>query len=292
MVVDCHIHMALDGGYWKDALARHKEAPDEQFIRKTLETYKSLGFTYLRDGGDRWNAGKRASELAPEYGIRYRTPVFPIYRKGHYGSFIGRGFETLDDFRALISEVKTKGGHFIKIMISGLMDFNRYGVLTDEPMPDALIRELTNIAHGEGFSIMAHANGDAAVRGAVLAGIDSVEHGAYLTDETLQMLAESRTDARYHRKPDRRHALSRGRNEAASRLSADGRPKSGGIWRSDCSRQRRGRVSCFPRTGRTRRTGASARSAGRKCRRDSRAGHGGDRSAVLKHCAFSEGLIQ
>ena len=72
MAVDCHIHMALDGGYWKDALARHKEAPDEQFIRKTLETYKSLGFTYLRDGGDRWNAGKRASELAPEYGIRYR----------------------------------------------------------------------------------------------------------------------------------------------------------------------------------------------------------------------------
>ena len=193
MVVDCHIHMALDGGYWKDALARHKEAPDEQFIRKTLETYKKLGFTYLRDGGDRWNAGKRASERAEEYGIRYRTPVFPIYRKGHYGSFIGRGFETLDDFRALISEVKARGGHFIKIMISGLMDFNRYGVLTDEPMPDALIRELTNIAHGEGFSVMAHANGDAAVRGAVLAGIDSVEHGAYLTDETLHMLAESRT---------------------------------------------------------------------------------------------------
>ena len=193
MAVDCHIHMALDGGYWKDALARHKEAPDEQFIQKTLETYKSLGFTYLRDGGDRWNAGKRASELAPEYGIRYRTPVFPIYRKGHYGSFIGRGFETLDDFRALVSEVKARGGHFIKIMISGLMDFNRYGVLTDEPMPDALIRELTNIAHGEGFSVMAHANGDTAVRGAILAGIDSVEHGAYLTDETLHMLAESRT---------------------------------------------------------------------------------------------------
>ena len=193
MTVDCHIHMALDGGYWKDALARHKEAPDEAFIRKTLETYKRLGFTYLRDGGDRWDAGKRASELAPEYGIRYRTPVFPIYRKGHYGSFIGRGFETLDDFRALISEVKARGGHFIKIMISGLMDFNRYGVLTDEPMPETLIRELTDIAHGEGFSVMAHANGDAAVRGAILAGIDSVEHGAYLTDETLHMLVESKT---------------------------------------------------------------------------------------------------
>lgn len=78
-------------------------------------------------------------------------------------------------------------------MISGLMDFNHYGVLTDEPMPEALIAELTDIAHGEGFSVMAHANGDAAVRGAVKAGIDSVEHGAYLTDETLHMLSESKT---------------------------------------------------------------------------------------------------
>ncbi len=139
MAVDCHIHMALDGGYWKDALARHKDAPDEAFIRRTLETYKTLGFTYLRDGGDRWNAGKRASELAGEYGMTYRTPCFPIYRKGHYGSFIGRGFETIDDFRALVAEVKKSGGHFIKLMISGLMDFNHYGVLTDEPMPENLI---------------------------------------------------------------------------------------------------------------------------------------------------------
>ena len=193
MAVDCHIHMALDGGPWREALARHKDAPDEAFIRKTLEEYQRLGFTYLRDGGDRWGAGKRASELAAEYGITYRTPVFPIYRKGHYGSFIGRGFETIEEFRVLVSEVKQHGGHFIKIMISGLMDFNHYGVLTDEPMPEALIAELTDIAHGEGFCVMAHANGDAAVRGALKAGIDSVEHGAYLTDETLHMLAESKT---------------------------------------------------------------------------------------------------
>ena len=86
MVVDCHIHMALDGGYWKDALARHKEAPDEQFIRKTLETYKKLGFTYLRDGGDRWNAGKRQASWRKNTASA-TTPVFPIYRKRHYGSF-------------------------------------------------------------------------------------------------------------------------------------------------------------------------------------------------------------
>jgi len=183
--------MALDGGYWKDALARHKDAPDEAFIRRTLETYKTLGFTYLRDGGDRWNAGKHASELAGEYGMTYRTPCFPIYRKGHYGSFIGRGFETIDDFRALVAEVKKSGGHFIKLMISGLMDFSQYGVLTGEPLPPDLIRDMIACAHDEGFSVMAHANGDEAVRAALAGGVDSIEHGAYLTDETLCQLAES-----------------------------------------------------------------------------------------------------
>lgn len=193
MRADCHIHMALDGGPWKQALARHEHAPDEAFVRRTLETYKALGFTYLRDGGDRWGAGELAARLAPEYGLCYRTPCFPIYRKGHYGSFIGRGFETLEEYRALVQEVKARGGHFIKIMISGLMDFNHYGVLTDEPMPESLVCELTKIAHEAGFSVMAHANGDAAVRAAVKAGIDSVEHGAYLTEDTLLALSESKT---------------------------------------------------------------------------------------------------
>ncbi|MCF0141816.1 MAG: Xaa-Pro dipeptidase, partial [Parasporobacterium sp.] len=78
---DMHIHMALDGGYWKDAFARHKEAPDETWIRGVLSAYKDRGIDYLRDGGDKYLAGLKASELAGEYGITYRTPVFPICRK-------------------------------------------------------------------------------------------------------------------------------------------------------------------------------------------------------------------
>ena len=55
------------------------------------------------------------------------------------------------------------------------------------------IREMIAIAHGEGFSVMAHANGDATVAAAIAAGVDSIEHGAYLGQETLHRLAESRT---------------------------------------------------------------------------------------------------
>ena len=190
-MVDCHIHMVLDGVNWKDAIARHKAAPQEALIRQTLECYQALGFSYLRDGGDRWGVCALAAGLAPEYGIRYRSPGFPIYKNGHYGSFIGRGFDSFAEYRALIREARAHGAQFIKLMISGLMDFDHYGVLTDEPLPPELIRGMIACAHDEGFSVMAHANGDGTVCAALAGGVDSIEHGAYLTDETLCRLAES-----------------------------------------------------------------------------------------------------
>ena len=190
-MVDCHIHMVLDGVNWKDAIARHKAAPQEALIRQTLECYQALGFSYLRDGGDRWGVCALAAGLAPEYGIRYRSPGFPIYKNGHYGSFIGRGFDSFAEYRALIRKARAHGAQFIKLMISGLMDFDHYGVLTDEPLPPELIRDMIACAHDEGFSVMAHANGDGTVCAALAGGVDSIEHGAYLTDETLCRLAES-----------------------------------------------------------------------------------------------------
>ena len=63
-MVDCHIHMVLDGVNWKDAIARHKAAPQEALIRQTLGHYQALGFSYLRDGGDRWGVCGLAAKLA------------------------------------------------------------------------------------------------------------------------------------------------------------------------------------------------------------------------------------
>lgn len=190
-MVDCHIHMVLSGADWRAAIARHKNGVQEAAVRQTLAQYQALGYTYLRDGGDRWGVCNLAAKLAPEYGIRYRTPGFPIYKTGHYGSFIGRGFSTLAEYRTLVREAKAAGAHFIKIMISGLMDFDHYGVLTDEPLAPGEIADMIACAHDEGFSVMAHANGDSAVRAALAAGVDSIEHGAYLSPETRSQLAES-----------------------------------------------------------------------------------------------------
>lgn len=193
MNCDCHIHMVLDGQDWKAAIAAHREAPNDAIIRMNLRRWQAAGMTYLREGGDRWGVGVRARELAPEYGIRLVTPLSPLYKAGHYGSFIGTAFETPRQYAALVEKQKKDGADFIKIMISGLMDFDRFGVLTQEGLEPALIRELVHIAHEEGLAVMAHANGARTVQAAAQAGVDSVEHGAYLDEEALHAMQEAGT---------------------------------------------------------------------------------------------------
>ena len=191
MKADCHMHMVLDGVYWRDAIQRHTESPREDWIRQVLQIYQEKGFGYLRDGGDRWGVGKRARELAEEYGIRYRTPLAPLCKKGHYGAFIGKTYEDFREYAALVRQTRQEQGDFIKIMISGLMDFDRAGVLTEEGLPAGEIKELIHIAHEEGFSVMAHANGARTMEMAAVAGVDSVEHGAYADAEALQAMWEN-----------------------------------------------------------------------------------------------------
>ena len=192
-MIDCHIHMVLDGVDWKSAIARHKNGPDIPWIRQQLETYQAKGFTHLRDGGDRWGVGAAARALAPEYGIVYRTPLAPLCKSGHYGSFIGKSYANMREFAELVRENRNLGGDFIKIMISGLMDFDHFCALSEAPLPTEEIRELIHIAHEEGFAVMAHANGARTMEAAAEAGVDSIEHGAYADADALSTMAESST---------------------------------------------------------------------------------------------------
>ena len=193
MLWDCHMHMVLDGRDWRAAIGRHREKPREDWIRGILAEYARQGFGYLRDGGDRWGVGARARELSGTYGILYRTPLAPLYHRGHYGAFIGTGYSDLREYAALVLRQRELGADFIKIMISGLMDFDRFGALTEEGLPGEEIRELIHIAHEEGFAVMAHANGARTVEAAAAAGVDSVEHGAYLDEEALCAMKENGT---------------------------------------------------------------------------------------------------
>ena len=192
MKADCHIHMVLDAKDWKKAIIRHEKQPDIPYIRNILKTYQVLGYTYLRDGGDRWGVSAAAKQLAPEYGILYTTPLAPISKAGHYGGFIGEQFSSFREYAQLVVQHRQQGADFIKIMISGLMNFHSFGSLSQEGLPAEDIREMVHIAHEEGFAVMAHANGPRVLEAAALAGVDSVEHGAYADMDALQAMAENR----------------------------------------------------------------------------------------------------
>ncbi len=193
MQFDLHMHMILDGVDFRKAIGTHRERPCEALIRSRLEQYRARGVTFLRDGGDAWGVSLRARELAEEYAIDYRTPVFPIYKKGHYGSFIGRGFATLDDYRRLLDVLHEKNADFVKLMISGLIDFSKANTLTEDGLSPDEICQLVELAHGEGFAVMLHTNGDWAANAAMDAKGESLEHGAFFRQETLLRIAKTRT---------------------------------------------------------------------------------------------------
>ena len=193
MGADCHMHMVLDGIEWRAAIDRHRKCPDEAWIRETLSRYHTLGYHYLRDGGDKWGVGAAARRLAADYGITYRTPLAPLCKQGCYGHFIGTAWESLEEYARLVVRHRENGADFIKIMLSGLMDFNHFGVLTQPGLPSDEIHQLIHIAHSEGMAVMAHANGAETVRIAAEAGIDSIEHGAYLDTDALSAMAANHT---------------------------------------------------------------------------------------------------
>ncbi len=193
MFGECHAHIIMDGVNYRRAVDMHKNGPDDQIIKAHLKAYQDKGITFVRDGGDALGVSLRAKEIAPEYGIDYRTPVFAIHKEGHYGSIVGKSFATMREFHDRVLEAKKAGADFIKIMTTGIMDFNAHGAVTGTPLDAAEVKEMVHIAHEEGMNVMSHTNGDYGVQAAVEAGVDSLEHGNYMNEDSLAMLAQSNT---------------------------------------------------------------------------------------------------
>ena len=191
---ECHAHVALDGICFADAKARNSVAPDLEALKSTLASYRQAGITFVRDGGDAWGVSELARSLAPSYGIDYRTPLFAIHKQGTYGGIVGRAFSTMAEYASLVEDAWSHGADFIKIMTTGIMDFDRFGIIVGgEGLPAGEVREMVQFAHDRGLAVMAHTNGAQAVLDAVEAGVDSIEHGNYIDGECITALAEART---------------------------------------------------------------------------------------------------
>ena len=84
------------------------------------------------------------------------------------------------------------GADLIKIMPSG-------GVLDESSSVDNAqmtipeVQAVVAAAHDNGFTVAAHAHGAEAIRRAVIGGVDSIEHGTFMSDEDMKLMKEHGT---------------------------------------------------------------------------------------------------
>jgi hypothetical protein len=188
---ECHGHIFMDGSNYKDAMNLHRNGVVKDIIQSRLKALSAAGVTYYRDGGDILGASAFARSAAADWGIEYRSCIFATHKKGSYGGIVGHGFSDPKEFSALVLRAKAEKADFIKLMISGIMDFQTFGGLTGGGLELTEIPELIKIAHGEGFRVMSHTNGADRIKAALEAGVDSIEHGYFMDDECISLLAET-----------------------------------------------------------------------------------------------------
>ncbi len=191
MSYECHGHIALNGVNYKASMERHKNGVDEAFLREDLKALSDSGITFYRDGGDKLMVSAYAKKITPEYDIDYRTPIYAIHKKGSYGDMFGLAFETMSEYSELVKNAKKLGADFIKLMVSGIMDYDDNGRVMGPALGYSELREAVKIAEGEGLKIMAHVNGTENIKNALSAGVKSIEHGFRPDTEIIDLLLET-----------------------------------------------------------------------------------------------------
>ncbi len=189
-LVELHAHVFMDGIDYKNSVKRFKGVVDEEHVKGALKSYQEKGIDFIRDGGDHFGACLFAKSIAHEFGITYIMPTFSLYKEGNYGKVVGRAYTNMREYKQLVDEARTQGADFIKIMVSGILDFDKFGKVSESNYTYDEVKELVHVAHEEGFAVMAHASGKEEVKMAAKAGADSIEHGYYIDDETLDIMKE------------------------------------------------------------------------------------------------------
>ncbi len=186
-LIDCHVHLCFMGKA-DEALSAADPIPfhswrAENNARKTVQA----GFTTVRDLG-----APHAVNCDLARAIRERLIDGPrviaagrmITMTGGHGWPIGREADGADEVRKAVREQLKAGARAIKMMASG-------GVMTpnvDPRAPQLGLEELragVEEAHKARVKTASHAQASEGIHNAVLAGIDSIEHGIYLSDESI-----------------------------------------------------------------------------------------------------------
>jgi imidazolonepropionase-like amidohydrolase len=189
-MINCHAHLCNDGAADLFAQVVNDSVPIAT-IRAVLNARLALaaGVTTIRDCGAASQIALEISKAVDQgmiEGPRVRAAGRVVTMTGGHGHFIGREADGPDEVRKAVRAEIKGGAHFIKVMATG-------GVLTPGVDPSQTtfqpeeLRAAVEEAHKAGRPIASHAIGNRGIKNALEAGIDSVEHGFYLDDESVDL---------------------------------------------------------------------------------------------------------
>jgi imidazolonepropionase-like amidohydrolase len=168
-LIDAHVHLVWAG------------APGDDAARATV----NAGFTTVRNLGSSLHEPTRFDAprvvfsgpgLGPENGICHQT----------FGAFV----TDAEDARAKVrAQVQDLGATWIKVCAGGGVVGTANDAETIELTPE-LLAAIVEEAHKLKVKVAAHAQGPVAIRNAVLAGVDSIEHGGLIDRETALLMRE------------------------------------------------------------------------------------------------------
>ena len=180
-LINSHAHLGWDGIH--DLAAQSLgDAPEISAYKAAANMLANLrgGITMVRDLGMNRSGefAKQAVEQGVFAGPRLLICAEAIVQTGGHTYWCCREATGADEMRRAVREQVRAGADLIKIMMChDLLEF------TDEEL-EAIVDE----THRSGIPITAHATFDAAIARAVDFGIDTVEHGGSMSDETIAKL--------------------------------------------------------------------------------------------------------
>jgi imidazolonepropionase-like amidohydrolase len=187
-LINCHVHLCF--GAEADPVRPLREEPLALTAIKALlrarETARA-GVTTVRDLGGREYveiAARRAIQEGLIDGPRIVAAGRPVCMTGGHGHWLGREADGPDDARKAVREQLKAGADVIKIIATG-------GVMTPGVEPGSPqmtldeMRAAIEEARKAGRRTAAHAMAATGISDAIAAGITSIEHGIYLTEEIV-----------------------------------------------------------------------------------------------------------
>ena len=186
-LIDAHLHLVADSGWGAlDRLAEFSDDDLTRTIEESLRIQLATGVTTVRDLGD---MGWSVLEWRRRHVGGLPTVVAsgpPITSRGGHCWNMGGEASGVPELRAAVRERVERGADIVKIMASGGMmtpgtEVDRAQFTAEE------LAAVVDEAHAAGLPVTAHAHALVAIRDAVAAGVDGIEHFTFLTADGVQL---------------------------------------------------------------------------------------------------------